>query len=246
MNLLLLFPTDLDGSAEAVIRDERRDHVAKVLRAVPGDRLRVGQLGGLVGEGTILELDDERLRLAFDLREPPPAALPVDLVLALPRPKFLGRTLQAATAMGVKRIVLLGSARVERSYWQSSMAAPEAVRRQLLLGLEQARDTVLPEVEWWPRLRRFVDERLDALLAGRRGLVAHGDAAMPFPRGPVGPAVLFVGPEGGFLDEEVETLRRAGAVPASLGSRVLRVEHAVTALLGRLLPDPEPPARSCG
>jgi RsmE family RNA methyltransferase len=242
MNLLLLHPTDLVRPGEAVLRDERREHVAQVLRAAPGDRLRVGLLGGLVGEGTVLELDGERLRLALELREPPPAALPVDLVLALPRPKFLGRILQAATAMGVKRIVLLGSARVERSYWQSSVTSPEAVRRHLLLGLEQARDTVLPEVESWPKLGRFVDERLPELLGGRVGLVAHGDAKTPFPRGSVGPAAVFVGPEGGFLDHEVELLARAGVVPASLGGRPLRVEQAVCVLLGRLLPDPDPSA----
>jgi RsmE family RNA methyltransferase len=239
MNLLLLFAEDLVGEHEAEIRDERRDHLACVLRAAPGDRLRVGLVGGLLGDATVLALDDARARLSFELRDEPPAPLPVELVLALPRPKFLGRILQMSTAMGVKRLVLLGTERVERSYWQSSMLAPGTVRRHLLLGLEQARDTTLPVVEQWPSFRRFVDDRLAALLEGRRGLIAHSEAAMPFPRSPVGPAVLFVGPEGGFLDSEVATLCDSGATPVSLGERTLRVEHAVGALLGRLLPDPE-------
>ncbi|HUP22922.1 MAG TPA: 16S rRNA (uracil(1498)-N(3))-methyltransferase [Thermoanaerobaculia bacterium] len=240
MNLLLLFSEDLVAPNEAIVRGDRRDHVARVLRAGPGDRLRVGLLDGMLGQATVTALDDSCLRLALELREAPPEPLPVHLVLALPRPKFLGRILQGSAAMGVKRIVLLGTSRVERSYWQSSILDAEAVGRQLLLGLEQGRDTVLPVVESWPAFRRFVAERLEDLLAQRLGLVAHGDAPTPFPRGPVGPATLFVGPEGGFLDDEVATLRDAGALPVSLGGRPLRVEQAVSVLLGRLMPDFSP------
>lgn len=238
MNLLLLFPEDLVSPRRAVVRGVRRDHVAEVLRAAPGDSVRVGLLDGLIGDATLVDLDGTSVILELSLGSPPPKALDVHLVLALPRPKFLGRILQAASAMGVKRLVLIGTARVERSYWQSTTLAPETVRRHLVLGLEQARDTVLPHVEQWPSFRRFVADRLADLLDGRTGLVAHAEAAAAFPRAPIGPAVLFVGPEGGFLEAEVATLREAGATPTSLGERALRVEHAVSALLGRLLPDP--------
>ncbi len=50
-----------------------------------------------------------------------------------------------------------------------------------------------------------------------------------------GPASLFVGPEGGFSQPELDAFRDLGAQFFSLGSRILRVETAVTAALTRLV-----------
>ena len=45
---------------------------------------------------------------------------------------------------------------------------------------------------------------------------------------------LLVGPEGGWVERELESLRAAGLRGVALGPRVLRVEHAVIALIARL------------
>ena len=162
MNLLLLEDSDFDPAAgpgvRAVVRGERLRHVRKVLRAKVGDTLEVGRLGGGIGRGRIVELDRERLVLEpGPLDRTPPPPLPVTLVLALPRPKFVGRILQAAAAMGVKRILLVQTARVEKSYWRSSVMRPESLRRHLMLGLAQARDTVLPEIECLSGRRELIE-----------------------------------------------------------------------------------------
>jgi RsmE family RNA methyltransferase len=49
-----------------------------------------------------------------------------------------------------------------------------------------------------------------------------------------GPVTLAIGPEGGFIDQEIGSLTGAGFRPVHLGSRILRVETAVAALAGRL------------
>ena len=56
----------------------------------------------------------------------------------LPRPKVFKRVLQGVAAMGVKRIILSSSWRVDKSYWQSPLLTPENLHKHLLLGLEQA------------------------------------------------------------------------------------------------------------
>jgi RsmE family RNA methyltransferase len=173
------------------------------------------------------------LEVAFDQPPPPPA--PLHLLLALPRPKVLRRVLQCAAAMGVKTIVLVNTWRVERSYWQSPALAPAALCEQLLLGLEQGGDTMLPALELRRRFKPFVEDELPARLRGRRALVAHPGATAPCPRALAEPATVAIGPEGGFIAYELEALQALGFTPVSLGPRALRVEHAVPALLGRLL-----------
>lgn len=236
MNLLLLTPEDCIAPGRARLAGRRLQHVQAVHRAAAGDTLRVGLLGGDMGEGVITALSDAAMELEFALSAPPPPKLPLTLLLSLPRPKMLRRIFQAVAAMGVPRLVLMNSYRVEKSFWDTPWLAPAAVREQLLLGLEQARDTVLPEVLLEPRFRPFVEDRLPALAADGRRLVAHPVAAAPCPVGLSGPATLAIGPEGGFIPYEVERLQAAGFEAVHLGPRILRVETAVTVLLARLYP----------
>ncbi|SEM60322.1 16S rRNA (uracil(1498)-N(3))-methyltransferase [Halomonas caseinilytica] len=236
MNLILLSPEDLETGQLARVRDPRRlAHLRDVHRARVGDTLTLGIENGLLGRGTLLEhRDDEALFDVSGLGEAPPPALPVHLVLALPRPRMLARSLEHATALGVKSLTLLNTRRVEKSYWQSPELGADKIHRHLVLGLEQARDTRLPEVTLAKGFRPFVEDHLPELLASRRGLVAHPGMPEACPRGVDEPTLLVVGPEGGFIPWEVDKLLEAGCQGVHLGPRILRVETAVTALLARL------------
>jgi RsmE family RNA methyltransferase len=235
MNVLLLEPEEIDaGTTRARIGGRRLRYVRDVHRAAAGEALRVGLIGGALGSGTIVRLDDEVLELDVVFDEPAPAPLPLTVLLALPRPKSLKRLLQALAAMGVKEIFLINTWRVEKSYWHSPLLEPAALREQLLLGLEQARDTRLPAVHLRRRFKPFVEDEVPRLAAGTTALVAHPDGADPCPRTVAGQVTLAVGPEGGFIAYEVELLRRQGFAPVTLGPRRLRAEQALPALLGRL------------
>jgi RsmE family RNA methyltransferase len=235
MNLVLLFDDDFVDPTRVRLVGRRLEYVRSVHRAEVGDTLRVGRLQGRVGRGTITALSAAGLSMTVALDAEPPASAPLTLVLALPRPKALRRVLQCVAAMGVKDIVLLHSWRVEKSYWNSPLLGDTALREHLLLGLEQGGDTVLPRLQMRRRFKPFVEDELPALLAGRRGLLAHPPAAQPCPHAVAEPMLLAVGPEGGFITYEIERLMALGLAPVSLGPRPLRVEHAVPALLGRLL-----------
>jgi RsmE family RNA methyltransferase len=197
-----------------------------------GDSVRVGELGGLVGEGIVERVEDGRVLVRYTVSETPPEPSPVRLVLALPRPPMLRRILLHATTLGVKQIVLLHTARVEKSFWGSHALGQAAVAEQLRLGLEQARDTVLPTVALRRRFRPFVEDELRGW--GGRKLVAHPDDAAPMARWSAEATTVVVGPEGGLVPFEVELLHEAGCRTVSLGARALRVETAVVALLARL------------
>lgn len=234
MNLLLLTPEDCPEPGVARLSGRRLKHVQDVHRAAVGDSLRVGLLGGLMGTGEILSLSREQLVLRMHLDTPPPEKLPLTLLLALPRPKMLKRILQSIATMGVARLVLMNSYRVEKSFWDSPWLEPEALREQLVLGLEQARDTVLPEVIIEPLFKPFVEDRLPVLCHNTRCYVAHPGVSEHCPVALNQPLTLAIGPEGGFIPYEVDKLVEAGFEAVHLGPRILRVETAVTALVARL------------
>jgi len=234
VNLLLLEAPDVVAPGRARIAGRRLAHLRQVLQARPGDSLRAGLLGGALGTATLLHCDDRIAELAVVLDTPPPEPLPVALLLALPRPKVLRRCLRAATLLGVKEIHLFHSWRVDKSYWQTPLLAPERLREELLLALEQARDTRLPRIALHRRFKPFVEDELEAVAGARARLLAHPGAPEPLASAVGGPLLLAIGPEGGFIPYEVQSLTARGFAPVSLGARVLTVEVALAAALGRL------------
>jgi RsmE family RNA methyltransferase len=234
MNLILLLPEDLLAPDHARLTGRRLRHVREIHRAAVGDDLTVGLLGGKMGQGRVLRLDDEGLELALTLDQTPPPKLPLTLLVAVPRPKVLNRVVAAASSLGAARLVLVNAWKVEKAYWTSPRMQVENLREQLLLGLEQAKDTVLPELRLARLFRPFVEDELPDLLAGGTGLLAHPGSGEAAPKVLAAPVTLAIGPEGGWIEAEVQSLLKAGLRPLDLGPRVLRTETALAALVGRL------------
>jgi 16S rRNA (uracil1498-N3)-methyltransferase len=239
VNLVLLEPREVGADGTARLAGRRAAHVLQVLRPALGSALRIGILGGRLGSGEVVGLGDEEivLRVQAD-REPPPRA-PVDLLLALPRPKILRKVLHAAASMGIGRVVLLGSYRVEKSYFSSPLLAPAALEAELRLGLEQGRDTLLPRVTTHRFFKPFVEDELEATFGGGIRLLADPTAPASLrtlSRQPVAGAraVVAVGPEGGWTRYETEQLVRRRFAAFTLGPRVLRVDAAVPYVVGQV------------
>jgi len=234
MNLVLLGAADFVAPDRVRLTGRRLRHLQEVLKAQPRERIRVGLSDGAMGYGQIAVLDEVAAELVVTLDQSPPAALPLILVLALPRPKMLRRIFQTCATLGVKQLHLINAYRVEKSYWQSPWLSSDQIREQLVLGLEQAMDTVMPAVFLHKRFKPFVEDELPELAAGTRKLVAHPRTPNACPSQLDGPVTLCVGPEGGFIPYEVEKLREAGFDEVHLGPRIMRVETAVPVLVSRL------------
>ncbi len=234
MNLIILFDEDFITDQQVRLTGRRRDHILSVQRAEVGETLSVGRLNGKIGKGLVIRCDQTAVEMTVELTDDAPQALPLTLLLALPRPKMLKRILQTIATMGVKRLILINSYRVEKSYWQTPILQPENIQHQLLLGLEQAKDTRLPEVLLKKRFKPFVEDELADLVADSRALVAHPHTESPCPLQVEEPITLAIGPEGGFIQYEVDKLLATGFEGVHLGKRILKVETAIPVLLAKL------------
>ena len=236
MNLILLNSNDHWIDTQRVrLKDRRAEHIRKVLRSQQGDTLRVGMLGGQRGTGCIQSIDDRSVLMTVQLGDSPPARHRLDLVLTLPRPKMLRRILRTVAEFGASHLHLIHTARVDRSYWQSPLLSDAKVDEALRMGMERSSDTIMPQVHRHRLFRPFVEDRLPEICKGRPCWIAHQDADVRLSAVAGQPAVVMIGPEGGFVPFELTLAEQMGAQKVHLGGRILSVDTAVTTVLAQTL-----------
>lgn len=233
MNLLLFDPAELTGDT-LTLADRRAHHLRTVLGVRIGDSIRAGEVGGRTGTAQILADDGGAYTLRVTLDGPPSQPLEVDLVLAVPRPKVITRTLEIAASFAVRRIDLTNAWKVDKAYLRSPRLDPQALALAARFGAEQGATTHIPQITVHDRLMALLDARFPAPHGLR--LIAH-PGAPPLERAVTRsePTTLAIGPEGGWIEREVETFVARGFTPVSLGAPILRVEAAVASALGQLL-----------
>lgn len=234
MNIVLL-DANQDCSRDIwSIEDQRQiKHLNQHLQLKAGDTLKVGVRDGQRYLTEVQSITAQQIMLRPIQTESVPNKVPVHLILALPRPKVLRRMIMDAVTLGVERISLIHSYRVDKSYWQSPFL--QQLDDYVTLGLEQAGDTIVPEIQLYKRFKPFVEDVLPTLISEQRpAYVAHPYAEQSMPHAIAHGCNLIVGPEGGFISYEIELLKKNGCQAMSLGNRILRTETAVSNILGRL------------
>jgi len=232
MNILLLEPDELNDGC-SVITDHRATHIINTIKPNTGDSLRAGVLNGMTGSAHILDISDQSVAIKFFAEKQPPAPPDISLIIALPRPKAFRRILFGAVSCGVKDIHVINSWRVEKSYWESPYIQPENIDKYSKEALSQSKDTVMPNVVFHRFFMGFINDALPNIPSNRVRYIAHpygADSAKPS-----APAVVAIGPEGGFIDKEVDTFIRHDFKPFTTGERTLTTEHFVPYILGSLI-----------
>ncbi len=234
MNMILLFEKDFVSNNKVLLKDRRLAHVLEYYKVSAGSTLKVGLLNNLIGEGIITDITNTSLEMEIALSENPPEILPATLVLAMPRPKALKRIIQHATALGVKKIYIIKTWKVDKSYWETPVLTEENLQEQMILGLEQAKDTIMPEIQIRKLFKPFAEDELPEIIKDKLAILAHPYTDTEFPRNIKEPSVIAIGTDGGFIPYEVEMLEKIGFATYSLGARILRTDTAVSYILGRL------------
>lgn len=214
-----------------LVGDEAR-HLIRVMRCRVGDEVVVFDGRGTSWRARVASIgrDEAVLELGAAAEEPVAQAAPVTLAVALPKGERQKWLVEKLTELGVARLVPLET---ERGVAEATAAARERLRRGVIEACKQCGRNTLMEIAE----PRSVAEALAERTHGTAAIIAHPGG------GPLDPAIAagdarhvlaLVGPEGGFTDAEVAAAERAGAVKASLGPHILRIETAAIALAVRL------------
>lgn len=236
MNIILVQAEEIQGNC-VHLNDHRAEHIVKVLRADVGSKVKIGCVDGALGLGEILSIKKKypfEVVLRVELNEEKRPKPNLDLILALPRPIMLKRILSQVTALGVGTIFLVNAKRVEKSFWGASILEPSEYRGHLLQGLEQAVDTRVPSVEIHDKFKTFVEDYLPSIVDNYDSRIcAHptGDKKLGETIAEKkGRTLLAIGPEGGWIDYEVEKFSAQRFDCCTIGNRILKVDTAVIAL----------------
>ena len=222
----------LEEGASVALEPAPAHHLARVLRARPGDRVILFNGSGLDWQCEISHLDKRGASLAVGPAGNPDneSPLTVHLGLCLSKGDRFDWAIQKSTELGVASITPLFSERVEvklpperidkrRQHWQQTVIS----------ACEQSGRAVVPVVAEPTQLSTWAEQQSADLR-----LVLHHRQPGALPERPPRSVALLVGPEGGLAPADLERAATAGFQNLRLGPRVLRTETAPAAALAVL------------
>jgi 16S rRNA (uracil1498-N3)-methyltransferase len=229
-----------DGAA---LRGEAAHHLGLVLRAQPGQFYELSD-GHTVRLGRVERVSRDAIE--FTLTDTIPShesRLTTTLLLSIVKFDRFEWALEKATELGASSVIPVAAARSEKSLVSAAKKRAERWERILLESAQQARrlrpPVLLPIAQ--PQEICTVAADGERRLSGARIILSElpdapllRDVLSKFPREATTEAVLAIGPEGGWADDEFKSATAAGFLQASLGSNILRTETAVAAALASL------------
>ena len=218
------------------------NHICHVLRMRPGEQFYVND-GSASGKYLCAFADADKDRVVCDILQKvsESSELPCEITLyqGLPKADKMELIIQKAVELGVSRIVPVSTKRsivklddkkagAKIGRWQGIAEA----------AAKQSKRDVIPEIGGVMTLREALAEAADFEVSMMPYENAEG---MAFTRNlleqikPGQRIAIFIGPEGGFDDSEVEAALERGTQPVTLGRRILRTETAGLAMLSMLV-----------
>jgi 16S rRNA (uracil1498-N3)-methyltransferase len=214
------------GLAAELGGDEAR-HLMAVMRASAGDVVMLFDGSGAEFVARIAKIAKHSVQLDILERREISRELPFSLSLAVALPKGERQKwlIEKTTELGVTRLIPLLT---ERGVAQPVESAVERLRRGVIEASKQCGRNRLMEIA---QPRQAADLFADRSV-GEARLIAHpgGQSLNSTQFRPDGGVTMAIGPEGGFTDAEVAAATASGWQSVSLGSRILRVETAATAI----------------
>ena len=208
-------------------------HISKVLRMQPGAQLQIVSDDGVSAVAEITAIDSERVtvRCLEKLAESHEPRVKLVLAQGLAKGEKMDFIIQKAVEMGAYSVIPVA---MEHSVVRldGAKAAKKVERWQKIAesAAKQSKRDIIPEVQPVQSMAemlakcecqtRIIAYECEDRLSLKAALKAAEEA------GGISELLLIIGPEGGISEGELEQARQAGAVPVSLGRRILRAETA--------------------
>ncbi|MFM2132222.1 MAG: RsmE family RNA methyltransferase [Opitutales bacterium] len=225
MNLVLI--SESEATTGIAAEDPRAAHLVGTVGVRPGTTFHVGVENGLRGLAKVTECSPT-LRFTVTWEKERQRALPLTVLVGLPRPQTARKVLHDLASLGAAEIVFFVPEKGDPAYGASSLWRDGEWREQLRKGAEQACSTLIPRTSRHDSLA----EALGALAPGGLRVALdpyEAEGPLSAAAANLASATLAVGPERGWSDSERRALRAAGFSLRHLGDRVLRVEAATLA-----------------
>lgn len=228
------YVSDVSEADKSVhIYGEDVNHIKNVLRLKNGDEITVGDGSGRDYTCVISDLNDECVVADIVDICDNAAELPVDIYLfqGLPKADKMEFIIEKAVEIGAKAIIPV---MMERTVVKlDEKKKPRKLERYNLIAesaSKQSRRGIIPEVKNFMTMKEAINmaSELDMIIVPYESAKGMEYSLEVFKEAATKAksAAIFIGPEGGFADKEIEALKEAGAKIVSLGHRILRTETA--------------------
>lgn len=228
------------GPEWATITGPDVNHIRNVLRMKPGEAVRISDGKGSCYDGTIDMLQSAEIIVRLTGEKMESTELPVEVVLfqGLPKSDKMEWIIQKNTELGVGAIVPVATSRAVVKLDEKK--ADSKVKRWNGIAeaaAKQSKRTLIPEVR---SVLSFKQALAESATFDVKLMPYENAEGMAFTRKCIGEirpgakVAVFIGPEGGFSEEEVKAASEMGFLPITLGRRILRTETAGMSVLSMI------------
>lgn len=226
-------------AAEMVIKDVDAKHISKVLRMQPGDKIQIVSDDSVtaIAEIVSLQADNVVVKCLEKLAESHEPSVKITLAQGLAKGEKMDFIIQKAVEMGASSIVPVA---MEHSVvrLEGAKADKKVERWQKIAeaAAKQSKRDIIPQVQHVQTMQQMLanNDLQHKIIAyeceDRLGLKTALQSCDNLQE-----LLLIIGPEGGISEFELELARKNGAVPVSLGKRILRAETAGVVALSAIL-----------
>lgn len=240
MNQIIIYPHEFNSEQTVLLnKGLRLTHIQQVLKAKVGSTLKIAHLNVGIGLAQIRTLQEDYCELDVIQMEKMQKNSWCHLIVGLSRPPTIKKILEHGTSMGVGSFHFIPTQLTEKAYSQSKIFQNQEFEKSLHLGLSQsAHYFQLPQVHLYPRFSEFCKNFFTQDLIKRPNkwiLDLTSDRYFSqYPYSPTKEVTLCIGPERGWLQDELQTFAEAGFASVKVSAATLRVEMSAFYSLAQL------------